>query len=106
MLSTPSLTVRPGDEVPLRFESDEYGYEFAWFVDAGELLGTGLTSHQGTTPTWTEEQEVQIWTQNVLRVPENYRGPLRVYVVTSQGYGGANPTVGNGWDMLTLQVEP
>lgn len=59
-----------------------------WYVDAGELLATGRTAYIG-------RNEARARTQNTLRIPDDWRGPLRVAVVTRSG------TV---WTVSTLEV--
>jgi hypothetical protein len=56
-----------------------------WYVDDGELLGTGRTQ--------LIDQGGSFVTENTLRIPEGYSGPLRVAVVTPDGRYWGTTTV-------------
>lgn len=62
---------------------------FRWYVDAGELLGTGRTGA-------TSSDELRHYAENTLRLPEDAHGSLRVAVVLATGA----PV----WSVLTLEV--
>lgn len=59
-----------------------------WYVDDGELLNTGRTYYTGRNAD-------RLTTRNVLRIPEEWHGPLRVAVVTRAGWL---------WTVSTLEV--
>lgn len=83
-----------GGEVALSFRIGR-GESFLWYVDAGVLEGTGRTAVQ-------ERGEDFVVSNNRLRIPQDWHGPLRVYVVVAQeGWtGGADVT----WESLVLEV--
>jgi hypothetical protein len=65
------------------------GLHYRWYVDEGELLGTGRTATTRTTAQ-------RFVAENTLRIPEDYHGPLQVAVVAELA-----PPV---WQTLTLEV--
>lgn len=84
----------PGGEVRLRF-GVTWGYDrFAWTVDGGELLGTGRTGVHGILGG-------RVWTENTLRIPRGWSGPLRVTVVAF----ALDDDVAPAWLVDTLEVE-
>lgn len=95
----PRLVVLEGEpvadgEVRLRFGVTE-GYDrFAWYVDDGELLATGRTGIHGILGS-------RVWTENRLRIPPGWAGPLRVAVVAFALDDGVAPS----WVVSTLEVE-
>lgn len=62
---------------------------FRWYVDAGELLGTGRTGALSS-------DALRHYAENTLRIPEDTHGSLRVAVVL------ATNTL--FWSVLTLEV--
>jgi hypothetical protein len=99
-----SLTVsgepRAGGEVELTAsidgDVDEYG--FRWWVDAGELVGTGRTAVH-------ELDGDSRVTHNTLRIPDDFHGSLRVAVVEQSLRGETDALVGDqSWDVITLEV--
>lgn len=90
---------RPGGEVTLVFHVEERDVtRFQWYVDGGELLGTGSTERQGVDVRGQ-------WTTNTLRIPSEWVGPLRVAAVASAdnwGYRAGDQV----WDVVTLEVAP
>ncbi|MEQ1506573.1 MAG: hypothetical protein ABMB14_30370 [Myxococcota bacterium] len=89
--------VRAGGQVRLRFSvtgafsGDGVLYEdLRWYVDDGELLGTGRTRQTGFT------DDGRPYGDNRLRIPEDYHGALRAAVVL-----GTSPLV---WTVTTLEV--
>ena len=101
-----SLTVtgdaRPGAEVALTFAvAAEPGWDgFRWWVDGGELLGTGRTAVQ------QRDGDLRI-THNTLRIPEDWEGPLRVVVTVQSQVGLESDVIGDvAWEILTLDVRP
>ena len=97
---TASGQVRAGGEVQLDFEiangdlSPSYP-GFHWYVDAGELVKTGVTAPTSVEPDLTKAA-------NTLRIPEDWHGPLRVIVVAtaSENVDRADTT----WRVLVLDV--
>jgi hypothetical protein len=82
-----------GGEITLRFSTSpdwsvDNGYH--WYVDDGELAGTGRTGTTGLLPSGRP------YSDNRLTIPEHYEGSLRVAVVT-----GSIPQI---WQVLTLEV--
>lgn len=75
-----SLTVQgepaPGAEVTLRFEIAHEARSFSWYVDGGVLRHTGRTTVQDVA-------DGRYTTTNVLEIPDDWEGPLRVAVVVS-----------------------
>lgn len=92
--------VRPGGEVALTFTiAAEPGWDgFRWWVDAGELVGTGRTAiHR-------RDGDLRV-TQNTLRIPDDWQGPLRVVVTVQSAAGQQSDAVGDvAWEILTLDV--
>ncbi len=93
--------VRAGGEVTLEYTiatslaSASYP-GFHWYVDAGVLVRTGVTAPSALAEGLTT-------TENTLRIPEDWRGPLRVVVVATRdgaGDSGADTT----WRILVLDV--
>jgi hypothetical protein len=89
-----------GGEIGLEFridaEPDWAGYR--WYVDDGELLGTGRTATQ-------EIDGATYVTRNTLRIPEDFHGPLRVVVVVASMTGWDKRHTGDvTWSELTLEV--
>lgn len=93
-------TAQAGGSVKIRFSLDPKWFRggpslyssFRWWVDAGELLGTGRT---GTTGLGDDDRP---YSDNTLRIPDDVHGPLRVAVV----YNEEGPAV---WVVRTLEVE-
>lgn len=92
----------PGGQVYLRASFSE-GYAgspasavFRWYVDDGELLGTGRTGARGTGGG-------RIYADNTLLIPDDYRNDqLRVAVVLDNAaHDATTPMV---WDVLTLEA--
>jgi len=83
-----------GGDVELRAESTlAPEYAWRWYVDAGELRGTGRTlDNTGEGPLVSE---------NTLTIPEDWSGTLRVFVVV-QAWGGDG--LAEGWSELALEV--
>lgn len=83
---------RAGAEILLEAHTlgRDLGQEFRWYVDGGELLGTGRTLP------WTVEDGVTT-SHNRLRIPADWEGPLRVAVVVDQDGE-------ESWTLETLEV--
>ncbi len=98
-LPTVSLTAEgspvAGGDILLRSESDVLpdSSGWRWYVDAGELSGTGRTADNTTDPAFISE--------NTLHIPEDWHGPLRVFVVVQAPSSNGVP---QGWANLTLEV--
>lgn len=98
---TASEDVRPGRDVELEytiatpFASPTYP-GFHWYVDAGVLLRTGVTSPSVLT-------EESTTTRNTLRIPDDWHGPLRVVVVAVRD-GGDNAGADTTWRVVVLDV--
>lgn len=93
---------RPGGEVTLTFAvAAEPGWDgFRWWVDGGELVGTGRTAVQ------ERDGDLRI-THNTLRIPDDWEGPLRVVVTVQSRIGLDSDAVGDvAWEILTLDVRP
>lgn len=84
--------VAPGEAVPLTYTIGARVIDFRWYVDAGVLAATGVTTAQRL------EGGLTI-TTNTLEVPADHHGPLRV-VVVAQGALPGDMT----WDVITLSV--
>lgn len=109
-----------GGEVELTFTIEDAAYfgQYWWYVDAGDLMSTGLTRMQRVDlvedDTDTDGPPVvrAVATTNRLRIPADYEGPLRVAVVAAAGqqsgilsgswYSSGDLT----WETVTLQVRP
>lgn len=71
---------------------------FRWWIDGGELVGTGRTIVQYL------DGDQQI-TRNTLRIPDDWHGPLRVFVVAESKDSDSVPyTADMLWEQLTLDV--
>lgn len=71
---------------------------FRWWVDGGELLGTGRTALHNV------DGDARI-THNTLRIPADWEGPLRVFVVVESLDSDVVPYSGDlAWESLTLEV--
>jgi hypothetical protein len=71
---------------------------FRWWVDAGELVGTGRTAVQSQDGDWRV-------TTNTLRIPDDWHGPLRIYVVTESWYSdNVVYTADLTWEQTVLDV--
>ena len=96
-------TASPGEEVELRVEVHEdlrYA-NFHWYIDAGTLLGTGLTTTQEfTQPSTTHPNGISIST-NRLVIPEDFQGELRIWVVMHYSWGEADMV----WRQTSLEVQ-
>jgi hypothetical protein len=93
LLEVASGEPRAGGEITLRFSTSpdwQHDNGYRWYVDDGELTGTGRTGVTGTLASGRP------YSDNTLRIPDHYTGPLRVAVVT-----GSLPQV---WQVITLEV--
>lgn len=84
-------TPTPGGTLTLRAEitlidstSAVFGADPAWFVDGGELTATGRTRWTATDSIATPP--VLLTTDNALRLPDDWRGPLRIVLVVADDY--------------------
>lgn len=101
LLEIQSGTAKAGGSITLRFtlardwygSSGELYASYRWWVDAGELAGTGRTGTTGL------DEGNRLYSDNTLTIPADYHGPLRVAVVTTDG---SLPAV---WATRTLEVE-
>lgn len=81
-----------GGVLELTYTIDSPVSDFRWYVDAGLLRGTGVTTAQRV------EGKTTI-TTNTLEIPADHHGPLRVIVVSQAAL------VGNmAWDILPLSI--
>jgi hypothetical protein len=92
----------PGGEVELTFAfaGRPHSEGYHWYVDAGVLRRTGRTAVEvERSDGWTE-------TTNLLEIPREWRGPLRVVVVVATAEGAASATLAGDvtWEILTLDV--
>lgn len=85
-------TVAAGDVVRFTYAIDARVNDFRWYVDAGVLQGTGVTTAQ-------RREGATTITTNTLEIPADHHGPLRVIVVTQGNLVGDM-----AWDVLTLSV--
>ena len=84
--------VAAGGVVALTYTIDSPVVDFRWYVDAGLLQATGVTTAQRI------EGKTTI-TTNTLEIPADFHGPLRVIVV-AQGAWVGDMT----WDVLPLSI--
>jgi hypothetical protein len=93
-----------GDEIPLEWIIDGKIPQaaFHWYVDAGILVQTGLTS--GTYEEPSENFPVgRTFVWNTLRVPEDFEGKLRIWVVAHYNW---NSLMDMAWSEGVIEVQP
>ncbi len=90
-------------ELTFRVHADLRGAFFNWYIDAGTLLGTGLTSVTSFEPP-SESKPIAVSTSsNIWRIPEEASGPLRVWVVVHSLWT-TNPNM--AWRSMSVEVQP
>ena len=90
-------TASAGDEVALEavFGDPTRSRGYQWYVSDGELLKTGLTRIQRL------EDEYAL-TDNILRIPDDYSGPLTVALVANGSYFSGQTV----WRTAVIEVTP
>jgi hypothetical protein len=88
-----------GGEIDLTFTLAAESPRFSWFVDAGELAGTGWTSDHEPVPL----NDLSV-THNTLRIPDDWHGPLRVVAVAVDNYTTWGVAGDSAWSVVTLEV--
>ena len=83
--------------------SDNMEYSnFHWYVDAGELLHTGLTATTEMITPSADYPQGKIVTSNQLVIPEDYQGTLRIWVVVHQAWSAG---LDMNWTQWNIEVE-
>ena len=84
---------RSGELIDLSFYfipkigSDNMEYSnFHWYIDAGELLQTGITAVTEMNSSSLAYPQGRILSSNQLVIPEDYKGRLRIWVVVHQSW--------------------
>ena len=75
-----------GSEVRLEISvaTDARDASFQWYIDAGQLIDTGITSARTYVEPNDEQPYAQTTSNNRLIIPTDYEGPLRIWVVVHQ----------------------
>lgn len=86
-------TAKAGETIELSFyfipKPDSTNMEntsYHWYIDAGELLRTGLTASTDVESPSIDYPLGKIGTSNQLVIPEDYHGTLRIWVVIHQSW--------------------
>ena len=85
---------------PTSTNMESTGYH--WYIDAGELLRTGLTASTDVTWPSIDYPLGKIGTSNQLIIPEDYHGTLRVWVVIHQS---RSEGLDMNWKRWDIEVE-
>lgn len=94
-----------GSEIALEISvaTDARDASFQWYIDAGQLIDTGITSAR----TYVEPNDTQPYAQttshNRLVIPTDYQGALRIWVVVHQPWGH---DLDMTWTSTTIEVTP
>ena len=75
---------------------------FHWYIDAGELLYTGITATTDIIAPSPDFPQGKITSENELIIPEDYRGTLRIWVVVHQSWSEG---LDMNWARWDIEVE-
>jgi hypothetical protein len=95
-------TASAGEEIALQIEIHDdlrFGI-FNWYIDAGTLLDTGITSASEYVSASSAQPNGITKSNNRLLIPEDYKGTLRVWVVL-QSYDSSDMA----WLQATVEVQ-